>query len=100
QGTRSRVASNPARGWQANKKRTCAPLVVLGLCPKRKNHPLGGWILIVDKNAFRVRFSSMGSLKNAFRVRFCGMGLLKNAFRVRFCGMDLPKNAFQVRFYS
>ena len=45
------MASNPARGWQANKKRTCAPLVVLGLCPKRKNHPLGGWILIMAQCA-------------------------------------------------
>ena len=27
--------------------RTCAWLVVLGLCPKMKNHPLGGWIIIV-----------------------------------------------------
>ena len=32
--TRLRVASNPARGWQANKRRTCAWLVILGLCRK------------------------------------------------------------------
>ncbi|WP_418614963.1 hypothetical protein, partial [[Ruminococcus] torques] len=38
--------SNPARGWQANKRRTCAWLVILGLCPKMKNHPLGGWMFI------------------------------------------------------
>ncbi len=44
--TRLRVASNPARGWQANKRRTCAWLVILGLCPKMKNHPLGGWMFI------------------------------------------------------
>ena len=35
------------RGWQANKKRTCAPPIVLGLCPKMKYHPLRGWIFIV-----------------------------------------------------
>ncbi|MBR3817265.1 MAG: hypothetical protein IKJ27_11140, partial [Clostridia bacterium] len=46
QETRLRVASNPMRGWQANKRRTCALPVVLGLCPKRKNHPLCGWIFI------------------------------------------------------
>ena len=44
--TRLRVASNPARGWQANRERTCAWLVVLGLCPKMKNHPLCGWMFI------------------------------------------------------
>ena len=26
--------------------RTCALLVILGLYPKMKNHPLGGWIFI------------------------------------------------------
>ena len=31
-------------GWQANKRCTCAWLVVLGLCPKKKSHPLCGWI--------------------------------------------------------
>lgn len=35
------------RGWQANKKRTCALPVVLGLCPKRKYPPLCGGIFIV-----------------------------------------------------
>ena len=34
------------RGWQANKKRTCALPVVLGLCPKRKYPPLCGGIFI------------------------------------------------------
>ncbi len=34
-------------GWQANKKRTCAPPVILGLCPKMKYHPLCGWIFIL-----------------------------------------------------
>ena len=33
-------------GWQANKKRTCAQPVVLGLCPKMKNPPLYGGIFI------------------------------------------------------
>ena len=35
------------RGWQANKKRTCALPVVLGLCPKRKYPPrfAGGYLL-------------------------------------------------------
>ena len=28
------------------KKPTCGQLVVLGLCPKKKNHPLGGWMII------------------------------------------------------
>ena len=27
--------------------RTCALLVILGLYPKMKNHPLGGWIFIM-----------------------------------------------------
>ncbi|WP_418615075.1 hypothetical protein, partial [[Ruminococcus] torques] len=45
--------SNPARGWQANKRRTCAWLVILGLCPKMKNHPLGGWMFIMALAAFR-----------------------------------------------
>ena len=40
------VASKSARGWQANKKHICAKLVVLGLCPKKKNHPLCGWSII------------------------------------------------------
>jgi len=35
-------------GWQANEKRTCAPPVLLGLCPKMKYHPLCGWIFIGD----------------------------------------------------
>jgi len=33
-------------GWQANKKRTCALPVILGLCPKMKNPPLHGGIFI------------------------------------------------------
>jgi len=33
-------------GWQANKKRTCALPVKIGLCPKMKYHPLCGWIFI------------------------------------------------------
>ena len=28
------------RGWQANERHTCVLPVVLGLCPKMKNHPL------------------------------------------------------------
>jgi hypothetical protein len=44
--TRLRVASNDMRGWQANKMHTCVLPVILGLCPKRKNHPLCGWIFI------------------------------------------------------
>ena len=36
-------------GWQANTQRTCAPPVVLGLCPKLKYHPLCGWIFIVSR---------------------------------------------------
>ncbi|MBR6554743.1 MAG: hypothetical protein IKT90_00840, partial [Clostridia bacterium] len=35
--------------WQANKKRTCAPPVLLGLCPKMKYHPLCGWIFIARR---------------------------------------------------
>ena len=34
-------------GWQANKKRTCAQPVVLGLCPKLKYPPFYGGIFIV-----------------------------------------------------
>ena len=34
--------------WKGvDKRRTCAWLVVLGLCPKLKNHPLGRWIIII-----------------------------------------------------
>ena len=34
-------------GWQANKKGIYAKPVVSGLCPKKKNHPLCWWILIL-----------------------------------------------------
>lgn len=34
-------------GWQANEQHTCVPPVILGLCPKLKNHPLCGWIFII-----------------------------------------------------
>ena len=34
-------------GCQANKEATCGLPAVLGLCPKRKYHPLCGWMLIV-----------------------------------------------------
>jgi len=44
--TRLRVASNDMRGWQANKMHTCVLPIILGLCPKRKNHPLCGWMFI------------------------------------------------------
>ena len=37
-------------GWQANKKRTCALPVILGLCPKMKYPPLCGGIFIVNEN--------------------------------------------------
>ncbi|WP_343256391.1 hypothetical protein, partial [Ligaoa zhengdingensis] len=36
------------RGWQADKRRTCALPVVLGLCPKLKYPPLCGGIFIVS----------------------------------------------------
>jgi len=36
-------------GWQANKKRTCAQPVVLGLCPKLKYHRYGGWIFFLPE---------------------------------------------------
>ena len=36
-------------GWQANKKRTCAQPVVLGLCPKLKYPPFHGGIFIVSR---------------------------------------------------
>ena len=32
---------------QANKRATCGLPIVLGLCPKRKYHPLCGWIFII-----------------------------------------------------
>ena len=35
------------RGWQANKKRTCALPVVLGLCPKRKYPRFAGGYLFM-----------------------------------------------------
>ena len=40
-------------GWQANKKRTCAQPVVLGLCPKLKSPPLcGGDYYLLKEFAF------------------------------------------------
>ena len=37
------------------KRRTCAWPVVLGLSPKRKNHPLGGWIIIFNIGIKKMR---------------------------------------------
>ena len=31
-------------GWQANKRHIYVWLLKIGLCPKNKSHPLGGWI--------------------------------------------------------
>lgn len=39
------------------KRHTCVQPVVLGLCPKRKNHPLCGWIFIISTKRF-VRYSA------------------------------------------
>jgi len=36
------------RGWQANKKAHLWAANRKGLCPKLKNHPLGGWLFIFD----------------------------------------------------
>ena len=47
------------RGWQANKKRTCALPVVLGLCPKRKYPPLCGGIFIASCDIFHAEISRM-----------------------------------------
>jgi len=35
------------RGWQANKKAHLWAANRKGLCPKLKNHPLGGWLFIM-----------------------------------------------------
>ncbi|MEA5093312.1 MAG: hypothetical protein VB014_11580, partial [Acidaminococcaceae bacterium] len=54
--TRSRVASSTMHGWQANKSHTCVLPEVLGLCPKRKNHPLCGWmIILLEKLSYNKR---------------------------------------------
>jgi len=46
-------------GWQANKRHIYVWLLKIGLCPKNKSHPLGGWIFTLlpaknsaDKNYF------------------------------------------------
>ena len=65
QGTRLRVAINPMRGWQANKRRTCAWPVVLGLYPKLKNHPLGGWIFITSQ--FEIKKTIGNSTHNFYK---------------------------------
>ncbi|MEE0733111.1 MAG: hypothetical protein U0M23_05660, partial [Acutalibacteraceae bacterium] len=45
--TRLRVASNKRMTGRSIRKRTCASLVTLGLCPKMKYHQLRWWIFIV-----------------------------------------------------
>ncbi|MBR2640345.1 MAG: hypothetical protein IKL18_07735, partial [Oscillospiraceae bacterium] len=57
--TLSRVAGNLMHGWQANKKRTCARPVLLGLCPKMKNHPLRGWIFILPVRFYVEKFINL-----------------------------------------
>ena len=48
---RLRVAgNNNAMTGRSLKKPTCGQPVILGLCPKMKNHPLGGWIIILYIN--------------------------------------------------
>ena len=77
-GTRLRVASNPTRGWQANKRHTCVWLVVLGLCPKLKNHPLSGWMFIV-RHSFAYLPLSPQYLANMIalvRPYYCGCAFL------------------------
>ena len=54
QETRLRVASNHTHGWQANIKTHLCVACSTGLCPKRKNHPLCGWILITNYIRCRV----------------------------------------------
>ena len=46
--TRLRVASKTSHSRQVNKRRTCALLKLLGLYPKKKSHPLCGWIFTSD----------------------------------------------------
>jgi len=51
-------------GWQANKSHTCVLPEVLGLCPKRKNHPLCGWMIIflVHRNSLQTSKKTQLSL--------------------------------------
>ena len=42
------VASNNCMTGRSIERHTCVQPVMLGLCPKRKNHPLCGWIFIAD----------------------------------------------------
>lgn len=56
------VASNNCMTGRSIERHTCVQPVMLGLCPKRKNHPLCGWIFIVHHKTsqpliFRKSFS-------------------------------------------
>ncbi|MBQ8813631.1 MAG: hypothetical protein IJZ85_03940, partial [Lachnospiraceae bacterium] len=46
QETRLRVASNQTRGWQAKRKTHLCVASREGLCPKKKNRPLCGRMVI------------------------------------------------------
>ena len=55
-------------GCQANKEATCGLPAVLGLCPKRKYHPLCGWIFIMFKNNFLLEGKTMWILMLAMNL--------------------------------
>ena len=66
-------------GWQANKERTCAPPVILGLCPKMKNHPLGGWIFISKRiEVYDTYFNSVFIVKECFFGIHCTSFMTRN----------------------
>ena len=65
--TRLRVASNKRMTGRSIRKRTCASLVTLGLCPKMKYHQLRWWIFICPKPCFCL---ALCGLAKALRRRF------------------------------
>lgn len=95
--TRLRVASKITHDWQVNKKRTCAWLKILGLHPKKKSHPLCGWIFTLSESAVK----NVGLCRNFLSV-FCSNFLSDSAAEnchflpsvfVVFCAPILPQNA-------
>ena len=68
-------------GWQANLKRTCAPPVLLGLCPKMKNHPLCGWIFICIYRLFSAAASHRPTMQPHYNTnRQRKQSLCRNLF--------------------
>ena len=79
------VASNNCMTGRSIERHTCVQPVMLGLCPKRKNHPLCGWIFIYcDTGIHEARFCESknglrrSSRKGASAFADCGVGSTRN----------------------